>query len=75
MKVKFQSEVDMEIHARQVILSHDDPEELICSQVSTMNRNSLRRASAGKYAVIFIDVVIFSFLVNLTSWNDMDQKH
>lgn len=74
MKVKFQSEVDMEIHARQVILSHDDPEELICSQVSTMNRNSLRRASAGKYAEILIDVAIFSFLVNLTLWNDVDQK-
>ena len=66
MKVKFPSEVDMEIHARQVILSHDDPEELICSQVSTMNRNSLRSASSGKNAMSLIDLAILSFLVNLT---------
>ena len=59
----------MEIYARQVILSHqDDPEELICSQVSTMNRNSLRSATAGKYNTVEEAVyAVFAFLVNLKS--------
>ena len=59
VKEKFPNEVDLEIHARQVILSQDDPEELICSQVGTLNRNSLRSANSGKYTSSL-------FLVNLT---------
>ena len=67
VKEKFPNEVDLEIHARQVILSQDDPEELICSQVGTLNRNSLRSANSGKYTSSL-------FLVNLTLWFDVDHQ-
>ena len=53
----------MEIYARQQILGQgDDHEELICSQVSTMNRNDLRSANSGKQSKLFQSFLLPSFV-------------
>ena len=60
IKSRFQSEADLEIYARQAILSQgDDHEELLCSQTPTMNRNDLRSASSDSLNMLLYDCAAF----------------
>ena len=70
VKKNFTNDVDYEIYARQTVSkSQGDHEELICSQVRTVNRSDLRSATPGKYILVcemdhqFFWLIYISFLI------------